>query len=50
MAFFRPVTTIFGPEMLFFDIAGAIAAAAMATVLAVTVGRNTRELYQAERV
>ncbi len=50
VAFFRPVTTIFGPEMLFFDIAGAIAAAAMATVLAVTVGRNTRELYQAERV
>ncbi|MCC6364087.1 MAG: CDP-alcohol phosphatidyltransferase family protein [Bryobacterales bacterium] len=50
VAFFQPATKILGPEMLFFDVAGAIAAAAMAVVLVVTVARNTRELYQAERV
>jgi len=50
VAFFQPATRIFGPETLFFDVAGGIAAAAMAVVLAVTVARNTKELYQAERV
>ncbi|MCZ2150547.1 MAG: CDP-alcohol phosphatidyltransferase family protein [Bryobacterales bacterium] len=50
VVFFQPVTRILGPEMLFFDVAGGIAAAAMVVVLAVTVARNTKELYQAERV
>jgi phosphatidylglycerophosphate synthase len=50
VAFFQPATKILGPEVLFFDVAGGIAAAAMAVVLVVTVLRNTRELYQAERV
>ncbi|MBS1828314.1 MAG: CDP-alcohol phosphatidyltransferase family protein [Acidobacteria bacterium] len=50
VAFFTPYTKIFGPRMLFFDVAGAIAIACMAIVLIVTVLRNTATLYKEERI
>lgn len=50
VAFFTPYTAIFGPRMLFFDVAGVIAIACMAVVLSVTVLRNTATLYRAERI
>ncbi len=48
VAYFWPRTRLFGPEYLFFDAAGAVAIAAMAVVLVVTVIRNTAALYEAE--
>ena len=50
VAFFQPYTQIFGPRMLFFDVAGAIAIGCMAVVLLVTVLKNTATLYRAERI
>jgi phosphatidylglycerophosphate synthase len=48
VAFFRPYAL--GGRFLFFDVAGAIAIFSMAVVLVVSVARNTRALYLAERV
>lgn len=50
VAFYRPYTQVFGPKLLFFDVAGAIGIAAMAVVLMVTVVRNTATLYNAEKL
>ena len=48
VAFFRP--HVFGSRYLFFDAGGSIAILAMAVVLVISVGRNARTLYLAERV
>jgi phosphatidylglycerophosphate synthase len=50
VAFFRPTTKVFGPELMFFDVAGGIGVACMVVVLLVTVIRNTARLYQEERL
>ncbi len=48
VAFFRP--HVFGGRYLFFDVGGSIAILAMAVVLVISVARNARTLYRAERV
>jgi len=50
VAFYRPYTRVFGPELLFFDVAGVVAIGAMALVLIITIARNTVTLYEAERL
>jgi archaetidylinositol phosphate synthase len=50
VAFFTPHTQVFGPRMLFFDVAGAIAIGCMAVALLATVARNTATLYREERI
>lgn len=48
VAFWRPY--VFGGRYLFFDVAGSIAIVSMAVVLVISVARNTRALFLAERV
>lgn len=48
IAFLLP--RVFGARYLFYDIAGLATVAVMATVLVVSVARNTRVLYRAERI
>ena len=50
VAFLRPTVGVFGARHLFFDVAGAVAVACMLVVLAVSVVRNVRALYEAERL
>jgi phosphatidylglycerophosphate synthase len=45
---FRPTTTVFGRDVLFFDVGGVIAAAALVLTLIVSAVSNTRTLYRAE--
>jgi phosphatidylglycerophosphate synthase len=47
-AFSHPLTTLFGRQYLFFDVAGVIGCAGMAVVLICSVARNTAALYRAE--
>ncbi|MBI3207672.1 MAG: CDP-alcohol phosphatidyltransferase family protein [Candidatus Solibacter usitatus] len=49
-AFYRPTTVIFGPRLLFFDVAGTIGIVCMLIVLAATTIRNTTKLYREERI
>jgi archaetidylinositol phosphate synthase len=48
VALFRPVTTVFGMRLRFFDAGGGIGAACMTAVLLVSVVRNTLALYRME--
>lgn len=50
VALARPTVTIFGPPLRFLDVGGVVATAVMMVVLIVSVGRNTAQLYRAERV
>ncbi len=47
-AFLRP--NVFGGRRLFFDVSGGIAIVCIAAVAVISVARNTRALYRAERV
>lgn len=49
-AYFRPYAKVAGNQYLFFDAGGVIAAAALSLVFLVSVARNTRTLYEAERL
>jgi phosphatidylglycerophosphate synthase len=45
---FRPTTSVFGRDVLFFDAGGVIAASAIVLTLIVSAVSNTRALYRAE--
>lgn len=45
---FRSTTPIFGPDLLIFDIGGAIGMAGMALILIVSIVRHTARLYREE--
>ena len=45
---FRPVTKIFGPPLLVYDVGGVIGAACILATLIVTAIRHTRQLYREE--
>ena len=49
-ALLHPTTRVLGDQHLFFDIGATIAIAMMATVVIVSVIRNTIVLYRAEKV
>ena len=46
----KPSLVLLGRELLLFDIAGVLATIGMAAVLLVSTARNTRRLYEMERV
>lgn len=50
VAFVRPQVHVFGIPLRFFDVSAAVAVVAMAVVLIVSVVRNTRELYEMEKL
>lgn len=50
VALVRPRVSLFGARYLFFDVGGVIGAVSMTVLLIVWVVRNTRTLYNAERV
>ena len=50
VAWLRPTVHVLGIEQPFFDVAGLVAGAVMALVLAGSVARNTLALYRSERV
>ncbi|MBI1954848.1 MAG: CDP-alcohol phosphatidyltransferase family protein [Acidobacteria bacterium] len=50
VALFRPTVHVFGPPLRFFDVGGVVAVASMVVVLLISVTRNTRELYRAEKI
>jgi phosphatidylglycerophosphate synthase len=49
-AYFRPEVNLFGSRLLFFDVAGVIAAVAICSVALISTARHTMLLYRAERV
>jgi hypothetical protein len=49
-AFMKPTIWVFGQRYLFFDVAAVIAIAVLVIVIAASIARNTRLLYQSERL
>jgi len=48
--FWKPQVTVFGVRASLFDVGGSVGAICMGAVLIVSVARNTRALYQAEKL
>lgn len=50
VAYYWPYTKVFGPRLLFFDVAGGISVLCMLGAMIVITVRNTLTLYRAERL